>query len=390
MRWMKFNRRRLLLAGLGAGILTRSARDYWHNQTLSVEDFSEATLGDRASVLEAAYASETQWQEQLEKIKAISDSVTLTPPKVPYSREVSKRLIRCCKLAVQQYKTGRTHPNYDGSIQSLPEYSEDFQDYTQKVTFVAEQEIIEDYFKIDPRKSPGWAQSPLKKKFKDVEGVLEESLPKIFQGHYRLPVYIGFVLTSKQENIIVFRGTQTQAEWVNNLKASQQKYINPANNESYGWIHRGFLSMATEVIDPLPAIIAKQLDPSIPCYITGHSLGAAVATVAALDIALKNPQLSEQIQLYTYAGPRVGDPTFARKYSQLLPNSYRVVNLADSVPLVPSSKMGKNYLHVGEEWSFLAQFGEVLLNHIVDTYREGLEQEVETNQARSYPISSLI
>ncbi len=52
--------------------------------------------------------------------------------------------------------------------------------------------------------------------------------------------------------------------------------------------------------------------------------------------------------------------------------------------------MGKNYLHVGEEWSFLAQFGEVLLNHIVDTYREGLEQEVETNQARSYPISSLI
>ena len=83
-------------------------------------------------------------------------------------------------------------------------------------------------------------------------------------------------------------------------------------------------------------------------------------------------------------------PTFARKCSQLLPNSYRVVNLADSVPLVPSSKMGKNYLHVGEEWSFLAQFGEVLLNHIVDTYREGLEQEVETNQARSYPISSLI
>ena len=389
MRWIKFNRRRLLLAGLGAGILARSARDYWHNQRLSVEDLSEETLGERASVLEAAYASETKWQEQLKKIKAVSDSVTLTPPKVPYSREVSKRLIRCCKLAVQQYKSGSTNPNYDGSIQSLPEYSEDFQDYTQKATFLAEQEIIEDYFKMDTRPQ-GVAQSPLERKLKPLLGVVEESLPKIFQGHYRRPVYIGFVLTSKEENIIVFRGTQTKAEWVNNLKSTQEKYVNPANNESYGWIHRGFLSMATEVINPLPATIAKQLDPSIPCYITGHSLGAAVATVAALDIALKNPQLSEQIRLYTYAGPRVGDPIFARKCSQLLPNSYRVVNLADSVPLVPSSKMGKNYLHVGEEWSFLAQFGEVLLNHIVDTYREALEQEVETNQARSYPISSLI
>ncbi len=57
-----------------------------------------------------------------------------------------------------------------------------------------------------------------------------------------------------------------------------------------------------------------------------------------------------------------------------------MVNLADSVPLVPSSEMGKNYLHVGEEWLFLAQFGEILLNHIVDTYRQALEQEVETNQ----------
>lgn len=29
--------------------------------------------------------------------------------------------------------------------------------------------------------------------------------------------------------------------------------------------------------------IAKQLDPTIPCYITGHSLGAAVATLVARE-----------------------------------------------------------------------------------------------------------
>lgn len=36
--------------------------------------------------------------------------------------------------------------------------------------------------------------------------------------------------------------------------------------------------------------IAKQLDPTITCYITGHSLGAAVATLVAMEIALQVPR----------------------------------------------------------------------------------------------------
>lgn len=375
---VKFSRRQLLLAGLSAALVGRTARDYWQNQTLLAEELSEPGLDTRTSILEAAYASETQWQEQLEKIKATSNSVALSPPKLPYSREISKRLIRCCKLAVQQYRAGKTNPNYDGAIQYLPEYSDDLQGYTQTAAFVVEEEIVEEYFQREQTKLPRWAQSPLNRELKTINGIIEESLPKIFRGHYRRPVFIGFVLTSKDENIIVFRGTQTKAEWVKNINSKQQKYIDPVTNQSYGWIHSGFLSIATE-INPLPAKLAQQLDPSIPCYITGHSLGAAIATISALDIALKNSQLSKQIQLYTYAGPRVGDSTFAKKYSQLLPNSYRVVNLADSIPLVPPAMMGKNFIHIAEQWSFLTQLGEVLLDHVVDTYREAIEREVETN-----------
>ncbi|MGK7936357.1 MAG: hypothetical protein AB4206_11275 [Xenococcaceae cyanobacterium] len=65
--------------------------------------------------------------------------------------------------------------------------------------------------------------------------------------------------------------------------------------------------------------LAKQLEPTIPCYITGHSLGAAVATLVAMEIAQQVPQLKDQIQLYTFAGPRVGSPKFVQAHSQLIP-----------------------------------------------------------------------
>lgn len=372
----KFNRRRLLLTALGAGILGRTGIDYWWNKIRLQEDLSEETLRSELNILEAAYTSEKKWQEQLKQIKAISNSVNLARPKIPYNKEVSKRLIQCCKLAVQQYRAGNSNPSYDGALQYLPTYNENFRGYTQTATFLAEEEIIEEYFKVELKETSRSIQSPFQKEIDLFKRIVEESLPKIFQGHHRRSVFIGYVLTSKKENIIVFRGTQTRAEWLKNMNSKQQKYINPGTNEFYGWIHSGFLSLATEIINPLPSSIAQQLDPSIPCYFTGHSLGAAVATISALDIALKNPQLSKQIRLYTYAGPRVGDPIFAKKFSQLLPNSYRVINLADSVPLVPPSQMGKSYLHVGEKWSFLTQFEEVLLNHIVDTYREAIELEI--------------
>lgn len=110
-----------------------------------------------------------------------------------------------------------------------------------------------------------------------------------------------------------------------------------------------------------------------------------MATLSAMEIALSVPEIAAQIQLYTYAAPRVGDRNFAQAHSQLIPNSYRIVNLSDSVPLVPSIQIKNkfttaNYAHVGQKWSFTAQFGDVLLNHVADTYRLAIESQQETIQ----------
>jgi triacylglycerol lipase len=126
-----------------------------------------------------------------------------------------------------------------------------------------------------------------------------------------------------------------------------------------------------------PIEVAAELDPSKPCYITGHSLGAALATLVALDVAARLDPPENWLRLYTYAGPRVGDSRFVESFRRLVPNAYRVANLADTVPLLPSSKMAGGFAHVGEPWTFLAQFGDLLPNHVADTYLNAVDLRAE-------------
>ena len=391
---MKFNRRHLLWAGLGAGVTVTCAKEHLRVQAVRQQQelniLARETITDEISIMDAAYASEADWEDEVEKRRALLSSSNLTLPTQPYNREISKRLMQFCKLAVQQYKTGRANPNYDGAINLLPDYHAGLKDYTQLTNFTITQEIIEDYFKQEDLPIPSDGQNnstdlgektiqEVDETIQEIELTIQDRVRQILQRKYRIPVYFGMALTSKAHNILVFRGTQTQAEWLKNLNAAQQTYVAPSG-QVYGDVHEGFLQLTREQIEPSLSEVAQQLDPTIPCYITGHSLGAAIATLAAFEIVQATPQLKDQIQLYTYAGPRVGSPAFAKKHNQLIPNAYRIVNLGDSVPLVPPVTLGKSYVHIGQEWSFLAQFGDVLLNHVVDTYQEALEHEAETDQ----------
>ena len=216
----------------------------------------------------------------------------------------------------------------------------------------------------------------------DIEGTVRKIVQRIIQGKHQIDLFIGYILTSKTNNIIAFRGTQTQAEWLQNLRAAQQEYRDPSTNKTYGFVHRGFMDIVRQKIGDSLLETVQQLDPTIPCYITGHSLGSAIATLAAFEIALNLPQIREQIQLYTYAGPRVGNSDFAVAHTALIPNSYRIVNQGDIVPLIPpvtikNQNVNAEYAHLGQKWTFLTQYGDVLLNHIVDTYSQAIETEKE-------------
>jgi len=388
---LKITRRQLLLGGLaGTSVATiipeylrRKAESDRQQQVLALLDERDADKVFRQSL-------ETDAKKINEAAK-IQASVKLSPPPIPYNREISKLLIQCSKLATQQYLKGKIEPRYDGNIKSLPAYTANLKNYTQVAVLKGVEANISEEVEVDipqPVASPSSASDPIGENVGTAQKAIKDTAKEVVKVSRKIPVYFGFILSSKQHNIIVFRGTQRTIEWVLNINAVYATEKSKVFNQ-YGAVHPGFSTIYSNIsAQTLEA--AKKLDPSVPCYISGHSLGAAIATLAAIDIAAQTPELKKQVQLYTYASPRVGDPAFARQHNRLVPNSYRVVNLADAITLVPFTVFFKTeYVHVGEEWSFLAQNGDVMPNHVVDTYRSAIDKKAETNQRRSYPNSAL-
>lgn len=387
---VKIKRRQILLGGVAAGVAATVGTEYTVRSEKQAHEAQLRALAEKNpnAILKQTFEADTKKINQGAAIQAL---VPLTRPTIPYSREMSKLLIQCSKLATQQYLTGKIIPTYDGSIKSLPAYFSELDGYTHLASFRGREANIEQTVEVEvPTEAQNQTQDPLEQQAREAEDTIGQTVKETVKFKQVIPVYLGFVLTSKTKNIIVFRGTQRVEEWLYNFYARQRDYSNPVSGEYFGKIHKGFIANYDSIIDPIPREIAKKLDPSVPCYITGHSLGAALAVIASIDLASNIPALKPQIQLYTYAGSRVGNPTFGRIHTKHIPNHYRVINLADLVPLLPPLKSpGGEYIHTGEEWSFLSQSGDFLPNHVVDTYRKAIERGVETNQYRPYPLSGL-
>jgi pimeloyl-ACP methyl ester carboxylesterase len=83
--------------------------------------------------------------------------------------------------------------------------------------------------------------------------------------------------------------------------------------------------------------------PASSLTVCGHSLGAALATLLALDVAANT--IFKDPTVYTYASPRTGDPAFASTYDQVVKNSFRIANRLDLVPKLPLPPF---YEHVAE------------------------------------------
>lgn len=94
------------------------------------------------------------------------------------------------------------------------------------------------------------------------------------------------------------------------------------------------MEIAHEVKAQVQLILSKYRDAQI--HVTGHSLGGALAVVAALDIKATFGRVE---QLYTYGQPRVGNQHFADYLTSQVPNGYHVVHYADIVPHLPPLKM---------------------------------------------------
>jgi len=85
-------------------------------------------------------------------------------------------------------------------------------------------------------------------------------------------------------------------------------------------------------------------------FITGHSLGGALASICAFDLSISGKFDKDRIMKYTFGEPRVGDPEWATDFDIYVPHAYRVVHWEDVVPHLPHfSTLWYEYLHPSQE-----------------------------------------
>ncbi|TWU49467.1 lipase family protein [Rubripirellula reticaptiva] len=139
-----------------------------------------------------------------------------------------------------------------------------------------------------------------------------------------------FFASNENVNLIAFRGTESLADWLTDLKILSIQ-------RTYGRVHRGFVGAFQDVESQLLELI--ELNPGKRLVITGHSLGGALAVVAAAEWSGRINVNS----VFTFGQPAVGKGNFV----PFMTNQYgerhlRVVNDDDIVAMVPPT-----FVHTG-------------------------------------------
>jgi hypothetical protein len=157
-------------------------------------------------------------------------------------------------------------------------------------------------------------------------------------------VQMGFILQSQAggEVVVAIRGTEGIKEWVQDAQFLDEPFTFVAGG---GRTEDGFTDMyrsmtveegagAPSVVKFLGTYAWKRAVSSLT--ICGHSLGGAIVTLLALDVAANTQAPFNDPTIYTYASPRTGDHDFAVKYHRTVNTTYRFVDTVDLVPKLPS------------------------------------------------------
>ncbi len=222
--------------------------------------------------------------------------------------------------------------------------------------------------------------------------------------------------------VIAFRGTASSTNIMTDLKAWSMPYPphpHLSSMDTYGTsvhsvsekifsapvrVHTGFYSawssnnFNSTVMDAVTAAVKKMdgQDPKI--FVTGHSLGGALACLAAVEIkqAVKNAKMT----VYTFGSPRVGNAAFGAYSNSLISDFWQVVRTEDPVARIPK---GWAYKRSGQrvilgshgnmavhpnyfEVSLFSHVGGKVSEHRLMNYGMGISQFIK---AQYVPLLSL-
>ena len=135
-------------------------------------------------------------------------------------------------------------------------------------------------------------------------------------------------------------------------------------------IHRGFRNSWNEVEKAVVENMQKavQAHPHYRIVVTGHSLGGAVATIAAAELRRLDNHFRSFTELYTFGSPRIANEEAARWLSDQSTYNWRITNENDIVPRLPVRALG--YHHMEPEYWILKDGGNPRSEDVVFSARE--------------------
>ena len=193
--------------------------------------------------------------------------------------------------------------------------------------------------------------------------------------------------TQQEDNnilFIAFRGTIKIEEWFQDVQYSQKQFIQPKkttdlnqqkamflrNIEDQPMLHSGFLEVYLNFSEKLLSTI-KELKPK-QIIITGHSLGAAIASICALNLKI----LNYNCITYTFASPRIGDMNLSNFINKEKITIYNIINTLDIIPTLPPAVSpnftDENNPHMYSDYGIPMRFSDNwksnINNHLMAVY----------------------
>jgi hypothetical protein len=209
-------------------------------------------------------------------------------------------------------------------------------------------------------------------------------------GFDLLPIHTRAVIAEGHGAIVIaFAGTDPliPANWITDFDVGFRFRFNERLTPPA--LHSGFEKAYGSVAGKVAQALAQR--PETPVLMTGHSMGAALAVIAADEFSSENKLRPTAV--YAFGMPRVGDKDFAQRYNHTLgTTTYRLVHGTDIVATVPPSRFG--FRHVGRliscargshfapdqptsEFSDEPQFGESLISGLQQGVRDLLSMQLQ-------------
>ena len=155
-----------------------------------------------------------------------------------------------------------------------------------------------------------------------------QSTPFTFYGAYSIGNTEFVVLYDDLADhlVLAFRGTAGLGDAIDDAKARKVTWSLNAQLQ----VHEGFMEQYEKGRKDILDVVSEHLEEGVKLIsIAGHSLGGALATMAAVDLSREFPDV--ELAVATFGSPRAGDPAFAAHYRSL-PVAQRTIRVVNREP----------------------------------------------------------